>query len=238
MKNRQSAANNLSNEQYQVLLTGKFGDGSMSRSKGLNSNFMYATNSVHREMVEFKYKLLGDLSSKSGIKTYINRGFKENTIYRFYSITSSLITDFYNEDWKKSLENMDELGLALWFYDDGSLHKTKLFYNLNTQKFSKNDNEYISEYFKRKWNIIAIPTVERKKDGREFWYLRIRKYDGAFTISNILKKYYLKCYDYKIISSETIQKWSKLQEELKSVGIDIKKIKARVLTNMLNKISI
>ena len=31
-----------------------------------------------------------------------------------------------------------------------------------------------------------------------------------------MRKYYLPCYSYKLISSETIQKWSKLQEELKS----------------------
>lgn len=238
MKNRQSAASNLSNKQYQVLLTGKFGDGCLHKNKGWNANFIYTTNSINKEIVEFKINLLGELAAKSKIKETINRGFKQNTIYTGHSITSSIITDFYNEDWKESLEKMDELGLALWFYDDGSLHKTKLFYNLNTQKFSKEENEYIAEFLKRRWNIIAIPTIERKADGREFWYLRIRKYEGAFIISEILNKYYLNCYSYKIISSETIQKWSKLQEKLKSTGKDIKEFHPRTLTSMLNKISL
>lgn len=238
MKNRQSAANNLSNEQYQVLLTGKFGDGCLHKNKEANANFMYTTNSINKEIVEFKKNLLGNLASPAKIRSYINKGFKNNIIYAGGSKSSYLITQFYNEDWKESLEKMDDLGLALWFYDDGSLHKTKHFYNLNTQKFSKEDNEYIAEVFKRKWEIIAIPTIEKKKDGREFWYLRIRKYEGAFKISEILNKYYLNCYSYKIISSETIQKWSKLQEELKSAGKDTKDFHPRTLHSMMSKISL
>ena len=238
MKNRQSAANNLSIEQYQVLLTGKFGDGCLHKNKGLHANFIYTTNSINKEIVEFKVKLLGNLASKAPIRKYLNMGYKKNTIYSGGSITSPIITAFFNEDWKYSLENMNELGLALWFYDDGRLHKRGLFYNLNTQKFSKEDNEYIAEFLKRKWNIIAIPTIERKKDGREFWYLRIRKFEGAFEISKILNKYYLDCYKYKIISSETIQKWSKLQEELKSTGKDITKIHPRTLSSMMDKMSL
>ena len=238
MENRQSAANSLSNEQYQVLLTGKFGDGCLHKNKGLNANFMYTTNSINKEIVEFKRNLLGNLASSAVIRASVNKGFKNNIIYTGYSKASYLITQFYNEDWKESLEKMNDLGLALWFYDDGSLHKIKHFYNLNTQKFSKEDNEYIAEVFKRKWKIIAIPTIEKKKDGREFWYLRIRKYEGAFKISEILNKYYLNCYNYKIISSETIQKWSKLQEELKSADKDIKDFHPKTLHSMMSRISL
>lgn len=234
--NRQSAANELSNEQYQVLLTGKFGDGCFHRNKGLNANYMYSTNSIHKEIVEFKYNLLGSLKSKAGIRNSVNRGFKPNIIHTADSKTHPLITQFVNEDWKTSLENMDELGLALWFYDDGSLHKRALFYNLNTQKFSREDNIYIADYLNRKWGIKAIPTIERKKDGREFWYLRIRKFEGAFKISEIMRNYYLPCYDYKLISSETILGWSKLQEQLKSS--DIVNPTARQLSLMLKKITI
>lgn len=234
--NRQSAADKLSNEQYQVLLTGKFGDGCFHRNRGLNANYVYTTNSIHKEIVEFKHNLLGGLKSKASIRSSINRGYKPNIIYTANSKAHPLITQFTNEDWKISLERMDDLGLALWFYDDGSLHKRALFYNLNTQKFSKADNIYIADYLNRKWGIKAIPTIERKKDGREFWYLRIRKFEGAFKVSEIMRKYYLPCYSYKLISSETIQKWSKLQEELKNS--DMVNPTARRLSLMLKKITI
>ncbi|MCG8399364.1 hypothetical protein LWS67_23025, partial [Bacillus atrophaeus] len=48
------------------------------------------------------------------------------------------------------------------------------------------------------------------------YYLGINKYEGANIISEILSRYPLNCYSYKLWSSETIQKWSKLQEQLKS----------------------
>lgn len=117
---------------------------------------------------------------------------------------------------EEALSYMDDLGIALWFYDDGSMHKTKLFYNLNTQAFSEEINRDVFVPFFQKFNIYAKPTIERKKDGREFWYLRISKYEGAYEISQILNKYYVGCYNYKIWSSETIQNWSKMQEYLKS----------------------
>lgn len=40
--------------------------------------------------------------------------------------------------------------------------------------------------------------------------------DGAYEISNILNKYPVDCYNYKVWSSETILNWSKMQEYLKS----------------------
>lgn len=62
--NGQSAALNLSNEQIQVLLTGKFGDGCLSTPKSCVDNSLYSSNSIHEEYVDFKMKLLGNLASK------------------------------------------------------------------------------------------------------------------------------------------------------------------------------
>lgn len=214
--NGQSAALNLSNEQLQVILTGKFGDGCLSTPKTCIDNSLYSSNCIHEEYVDFKMKLLGDLAgSKSCIA---KNGFSKKPIWQFHTHVNPEITKIKNMDIENALELVDDLGVALWFYDDGSLHKTKLFYNLNTQAFSEEINRELFVPFLSKFNIKAIPTIERKKDGREFWYLRIGKYDGAYEISEILNKYPVECYRYKIWSSETIQNWSKLQEQLKSTG--------------------
>lgn len=236
--NRQSAANELNNNQLQVLLTGFFGDGSLYSRQRENKkiNFYYSTNSIYKEYMEYKKNLLSDLCT-SKITESINQGFKKNTIYRIHSCTSSAITKIAELAPEKAISLMDDLGLALWFYDDGSLHKTKEFYNLNTQKFSREFNQdVIVPFLKNNFDITAIPTIERKQDGREFWYLRIRRFEGAFTITEILKKHFVNCFNYKLISSETIQKWSKLQEKLKSEDISIKS--SRILSNLLKKIEI
>lgn len=121
---------------------------------------------------------------------------------------------------EEALSLLDEL----WTYFYGFMmmaHCTRLsyFYNLNTQAYSEEVNRELFVPKLKEFGIDAKPTIERKKDGREFWYLRIGKYDGAYEISELLKKYYVSCYDYKIWSSETIQIWSKMQEHLKSNDI-------------------
>jgi hypothetical protein len=137
-------------------------------------------------------------------------------------------------DIETALNLMDDLGVALWFYDDGSLHKTKLFYNLNTQAFSQEINQDLFVPFLSKFGIFAKPTIERKRDGREFWYLRISRYEGAYEITQLLNKYPVHCYNYKVWSSETIQNWSKLQEQLKS--IDATNLSIRSIAAMLRRI--
>ena len=50
---------------------------------------------------------------------------------------------------------------------------------------------------------------------------------------NLTRKYYINCYSYKIWSPTTIQKWSKLQEELKRTP---RTISNKMLGVLLNKI--
>lgn len=239
--NRQSASNQLSNNQLQVLLTGKFGDGCFCGNTGvklypnMTYNFSYQTSSIHKNYLEFKKELLGNLCI-TPVKTIMNTGYKQGVIHTLHTKTSPEITKIALSSSENLLKQMDELGLALWFYDDGSKHKTKEFYNLNTQAFSKEFNEdAIIPFLKTKFDITAILTKDKKKDGKEFWYLRIGKYNGAFIISQILQKYYVNCFDYKLISSETILKWSKLQEQLKSTNTDFTKLSNHALGQLMKK---
>lgn len=219
--NRKSAAKNfkMNNNQLQVVLTGIVGDGCLYKANK-NGNYSYHTSSINKEYIEYKKNLLGSLCTSKIYEIYNSKGsFKTSKpIYRIDSLKESSITNIAESTLKENLEKLDDLGLALWIYDDGSLHKTKLFYNINTQKYSyKEHKEILEPYFKSK-GIIAKTTKETKKDGKVYYYLRVSKYEGAYEISCILRKYYCKCYEYKIWSSETIQQWSKFQEELKSKG--------------------
>ena len=92
--------------------------------------------------------------------------------------------------------------------------------------------------FFNKWNIFPKLQVENKKDGKQYWYLRVPKYEGAAEISKILDKYPIDCYSYKRWSSETIQKWSKLQEQLKSQGKSTSDFKPYSLGCMMKKIDL
>ena len=208
----QSEAFNLNNNQIQVLLTGKLGDGCLTIPKSSTTQSHYSTNCIHKEYLEFKQTLLGWLTNKIGYREH--NGYSQKPIYTLSSSPHPFITYLRNLSIEETLKYINDLGIALWFYDDGSLHKNKLFYNLNTQAFSREINEDVFVPFFKSYGITAKTTIERKKDGREFWYLRISKYEGAYEISQILSKYKIDCYNYKIWSSETIQNWSKMQEHL------------------------
>lgn len=233
-KNGQPAALSLSENQLQVVLSGVLGDGYMHKTN-YNSTY-FVTNCKYEEYINYKRDLLGDLFKSKG---YIEEnGFCKIPINTLRTKSSKVFETIRDLSIKELLDNLNELGVALWFYDGGSLHKKSLFYNLNTHSFSKEIQE---EYFIPFFNKLGIyPKLQRgqKKDGREFWYLRIGKFSGADRIAKILSKYPIECYSYKRWSSETIQKWSKFQEELKSTDIDFKSLSSQAQTVLFKRLSI
>lgn len=216
----------LTNEQIQVLLTGTFGDGCIKLNPSNTSTF--TSNCIHSEYRDYKSKLLGDLLSSE--RESINMGFKQNMIYHNLSKADIRITKLHNFSLEEKLDIMDNLGLALWFYDDGSLHHKNHFYNLNTHYFSEEVHKEVLVPFFEKLGLQPKILKDKKKDGREFSYLMFGKHYGAFEIAELLQQYPVECYKYKLWSSETIQKWSKLKAELKSKGITVSN---RNFTNLL-----
>lgn len=196
-------------EQTQVFLTARVGDGCIGENN--NRSIYYCTNCKYIEYLEFKKRLL----NKGTIGVTKNNGYSKSIIYTLYGGAYKDLKYIKEMSLSSVLHSLDTLGLALWFYDDGSLHKRKLFYNLNTQKFTKEEHESVIIPYFESIGITAKLRIDKSKK-QPLYYLSIGKYDGAYDISSILSKYPVNCYSYKLWSSETIQKWSKLQEELKS----------------------
>ena len=205
--------NQLSREQLQVFLIARLGDGCIATSN-TNSTY-YITNCKFEEYIDFKADLLGDMTKKKYFQE--KNGFCQTPIYILRSCSSNILKTIKQLPLEEVMNNLDDLGIALWFYDDGSLHYRDLNYNLNTQKFSYEEHRDIFVPFFKARGIHPVIRKEAKKDGRVFYYLGINKYKGANIVSEILSKYPVNCYAYKRWSPETIQKWSKMQEHLKSV---------------------
>lgn len=203
----------LTREQLQVFLTSRLGDGCIYTTN--TDSTYYSTNCKHEEYIDFKASLLGDMFKKKSFQE--KNGFCQTPIYNMRSCSSKVLKIIKELPLEEVINNLNDLGVALWFYDDGSLHKTDLNYNLNTHKFSYEEQRDIFIPFFERLGIHPIIRTENKKDGRTFYYLGINKYSGANIISEILSKYPVDCYSYKRWSPETIQKWSKMQEHLKSV---------------------
>lgn len=232
-KNGQSAALSLNENQLQVILSGLLGDGNIHTT---NSNStLFTTNCKYEEYIDFKINLLGDMFKNK--KRLEHNGFCGTPIFTMRTKSSKELEQIKAMSIQDILDNLTELGVALWFYDDGSLHKSTLFYNLNTHAFSKDIQEKYFIPFFNKLGIYPSLQIERKRDGRVFWYLRIGKFSGADKISAILEKYPLECYSYKRWSSETIQKWSKFQEELKSTDVDFNSLNTQAKTALFRKLT-
>ena len=118
--------NTLTEEQLQVILTGKFGDGCLATNHLSKLHpekdyaYYYMTNSICLEYIQFKKKLLGNLCHKD-ILCDINRGYKDNLIFKIATISHPQITEIAKEPVDKSIVRLTDLGVALWLYDDGSL---------------------------------------------------------------------------------------------------------------------
>lgn len=232
--NRQSAALSLNKNQEQVILSGILGDGSIAISNTNSTYFL--TNCKYEEYIDYKSFLLGNLFKNK--KLQIENGYCKTPIYILRSKSYTLLKEYKYMSMDIILSKLTNLGIALWFYDDGSLHKTNLFYNLNTHSFAKEVQEKYFIPFFNKLGIYPKLQIERKKDGRIFWYLRIGKFSGADKISAILEKYPITCYSYKRWSSEAIQKWSKFQEKLKSTDIDFNSLSPQTKAVLFKKLSI
>ena len=232
-ENGQSAALSLNENQLQVILSGLLGDGCIYTNK--SNSTLFVTNCKYEEYIDFKINLLGDLFKNKSKIEY--NGYCKTPLYIMRTKSDKRLRLIETLPIETILDNLNDLGIALWFYDDGSLHKDKLFYNLNTHAFSKEIQEkYFIPFFN---NIGVYPKLqlEKKKDGRIFWYLRIGKFLGSDKISSILEKYPLSCYSYKRWSSETIQKWSKFQEELKSVDVDFNSLNSQAKTALFKRLT-
>ena len=212
----------MNNNQKQVILTGIFGDGHLSKPETLKAQSHYKTSCKHKEYLDYKKSLLGDMFSSQGFIS--KNGYSQTPIHTLQTKRSSDITNILQSPIENCINNLDNLGVALWFYDDGSMHKSRLFYNLNTQAFSKEVQTELFIPFFNKMGIYPKITIENKKDGRTFHYLRIDIHNGAFEINNILRKYRVNCFNYKIWPDS----YHLFYKNLKDKGLSKEEIKTHI----------
>lgn len=207
----------ISNEQKQLMLSGLLGDGSIKHSH-------VTFNCMYREYMVYKRKLAGNLA-KSEVIEMDNLGYKKGSkIYNFSMKLNEYSKYLIEKPLSETITELDELGLALWIMDDGSLHKKNYFYNINTHSFTREQEENILIPKLNGFGIYPKILTEKKQDGRLFSYLYVSKWNGAMVISRILRKYMVDCYKYKLIPEEIENAYFKLNlEELNKLPTEYKK---------------
>lgn len=173
----------------QILIGSILGDGHIS------SKNTFSTGSKFKEYVDFKSSTLEEYGKVN--YSFLKENGYSKTPYHRLSLTSNEFERYRNMGLKDLLSILDESGLAIWIYDDGSLHKSNLFYNLNTHSFSLEQHKTLIIPELRRFNIEASIFSETKPDGKQFYYTSIPKKYGAQTVNNLLKRYPIDCYKYK-----------------------------------------
>ena len=120
---------------------------------------------IHCKKQEFyaieKVRILGDIIAFHG--EIENGGYAKidgtkKMAYKFNSKSRYELDEFYdmfnrhNYNIDKILSQLDTLGVAVWYMDDGSLSSNTTV-NLSTHDFSEEENDKIVEFFKSRYNI-------------------------------------------------------------------------------------
>jgi hypothetical protein len=176
----------FSKREQSIIVGLLLGDGSMQRLSKKSARLVVKHGVKQREYVYFLYnelrrwvktppKMTTELDRRFGIKT--NR-------YRFRTISSAYLLNyyrlFYNDQGKKKLPDnisqiLDDLGLAIWFMDDGSYKNDSKGLLINSNHFNTREQEEIQKVLKNQfeinttlhtlkhWKRIYIPAAESPK---------------------------------------------------------------------------
>lgn len=171
---------NLSDNFKQLLIGSYLGDGSFTKISGLakQSKFSIAHSLKQKEYFLRKWKVfeIHNLEGKIMYNKVLSNRYKNGYFeeIRFKSKSHPLFTKFREEGYsetKKKLnielvKDINKLGLAIWYMDDGSITGTSC--NIASNKFSENERFLLRDLIYSKFNILTnitqttlyIPTKE------------------------------------------------------------------------------
>lgn len=194
-------------ELIQFLMGTLLGDGSIQKfdPRFLNSNLSIAHGNKQKEYVEWKFNFLKQYSlapnkiSHNIIKDSRMK-FGEFEEYRFKSLVHPIFTKyrtiFYPNGKKivpKIITNLTELGLAIWYMDDGSV--TTYSFELSTHGFTKEDVKFLIEVLKRNFNLDCTSVLDKRSNGYKIYILS----SSREHFIKLVSPYILQSFKYKLI---------------------------------------
>jgi hypothetical protein len=148
----------MNNDLKQLIIGSMLGDGCIPKSN-YNCYLQIAHKGANKEYILFKYNILSNLNMVGKLQYCVTdkpRYKNPYDEYRFKSKCSLLFTrlrrKFYPSGKKQItlnlIKNINDLGLSIWFMDDGN--KTKYGYELNTHCFSLEEKQLLQFILKNK----------------------------------------------------------------------------------------
>ena len=151
-------------EQMQIILGSLLGDASVSNGKKGNydcqSIFEVKHGPKQKQYLLWKHQKLENLSP-SGPKMVEENKWRIRTFH--HPFFSQLRKEWYPNGLKKItreiLDQINLLGVAVWYMDDGSLSKQSNFIKLHTCSFTEQEHEVLSLWFKEAFAIKSHMAV-------------------------------------------------------------------------------
>ena len=178
-------------EEYfnQVILGSLLGDGAVYRRTKLKHNafFMEQHCPKQKEYLLWKKNIL---SQKLNIKEKVGySGYRDAyDMVKIVSGNSPILNEWANfrsGDMSRA-EDIGPLALAVWYMDDGSGGQKGLHFN--SQGFTKEQNEKLSEIINRKFNL-ETKVLEYRKNSKTYWRISGSTID-QYKVYKICEKYW------------------------------------------------
>lgn len=163
----------LSQEQQQIILGGLLGDSYYNKKRQI---IKFSHSMKQEEYLEWKYSFFDSVDvSKFYFRHYKegyeNKSFEfKNINHKFDNLYVFLKKHLYSNCGRKKislkyLKQIDALGLAVWWMDDGclSIHKGNRYGKLCTECFNYEEHILLKKYFKDTWGIDVNIKIEKGK---------------------------------------------------------------------------
>lgn len=128
--------------------------------------------STDLKLLEYKEKLLAEEGLEVTVKKTQKSGYGGKKVIHVYSSSSNeKVKEASDVGVEALIQDLTKEDLYLWFLDDGSWHKTRNTMHLYSNMFNLEQSNMLIDRIAELYGIKPRLRIDRKKDGREFFYL-------------------------------------------------------------------
>lgn len=147
----------------------KLGDGGFNRSTR-NSSITFV--STDKSILEFKKELCRiEGLTTSEYRTQKSGYGGKKTIFNFRVLSDERLTEVDRLPITDILTDLNKEDLYLWYFDDGSWHKSRNTMHLYSNMLNEQESNVLMDVIEGLYGIRPRLRTDRKKDGRSFYYL-------------------------------------------------------------------
>lgn len=225
----------ISETQKQVVLGSLLGDANIHivKSKRISSKYInkgtrarikFQHGPRQFKYIDFKYTILKEHVGTAP-KITKNNGFgkvlkKFSTKCNFYESCKSVINNNKKSPNINWLNQITELGLAVWYMDDGSISNSSA--RFHTEGFSIKENKLLCKWLKNKFDI-ECKISHYIKNNHKLYYISLSR-NGTRQLAKLISKYIPKFMRYKLPQGE-FDKFDESILNLRSNSLSLQPIK-------------